>query len=213
MAVERSIDTLIVEGLTFDNLRAALAMLYFGKEGMTDDEWRRALIHVVPMQHSMENPIKLSKEAGVAPRDTFIEYWIDEDDRVTQDFTGQRMAADDEYDGEKLTPFQTSESVKTARCTIRFMGAQAEAWAKLFHHLSTRRSAGNILYEYCNGTAFPYIGPVRPINIDYFGVQNSTVAYDITFMLQYREVLRIPAERLGLVGVAGGDIELEGGAE
>lgn len=213
MADAGSADTLVTEGLTFNSLRAALAMIYFYKADMSEDAWKDALRHVVPMQHNMENPIHLGEHANAEVRDTFIEFWIDEDDRITQDFTGQRYAADDETDGEKLTPFQSSECVKSARCTVRFLGAQAEAWAKLFHHISTRRSVGNIFYEYCNGMALPYIGPVRPINVDYFGVQNSAVAHDITFVLQYREVIRIPAERLGLVSVAGGDIELEGGVQ
>lgn len=213
MAEQNSSDTLVVEGLTFNNLRAALAMIYFSKTDMTQEEWADALTHVIPMQHNMENPIVLSKEAGRSPRDTFIEFWIDDDDRITQDYASQRYAADDDTDGEKLTAFQSSEVMKQARCTIRFLGGSAEAWAKLFHHLATRKSVANIIYDYCNGNSLPYIGPIRPINVDYFGVQNTAVAYDITFVLQYKEVLRIPAERLRLVILAGGDIELEGGAE
>jgi hypothetical protein len=86
MGEPNATDYLITEGLTFSNLRAALAMVYFGYVDMSDQYWSDALRHVVPMQHNIENPISLMKiDGSLAARDTFIEFWIDDDDRLTQD--------------------------------------------------------------------------------------------------------------------------------
>jgi hypothetical protein len=202
-------DIVVTEGLTFNTLRAALAFIYFGEEGMTEDRWQSALLHVMPMQHNMENPIRQAVDENVDAKNTYIEFWIDEDDRVTQDYAGQRWAADDDENGSLVTPFQSTECMKTARITIRFLGHEAEAWAKLFHHLTRRKDVGNILYDYCNGQLFEYVGPIRPINVDYFGVQNTVVAYDIVFVLQYTEVIRVPSRRLGLLTVAAGDMVIQ----
>ena len=203
-----AIDSLIAEGVTFENLRAALAMIYFGYEGMTQREWRRALAYVVPMQHNIMNPITLDEKLGFTAKDTFIEYWIDDDDRMTQDYKG---SVEVKSSDEGKTFYQTDECRKVARATIRFVGANGEAWAKLFHHLTKRPEVAGIFREYCNADALEYIGPIRPINVDYFGVQNTAVAYDVVMMLQYLEVIELPGERLGLISIAAGSVRLTGG--
>jgi hypothetical protein len=209
MGEPNATDYLITEGVTFANLRAALAMVYFGYVDMTDQYWSDALRHVVPMQHNIENPISLTKIDGtLVARDTFIEFWIDDDDRLTQDSKWQTRVKILE---DVSIPYQTSEVLKVARITVRFVGAKGEAWAKLFHHVVKRPEVASVFYEYCNAIALDYIGSIRPINVDYFGAQNTTVAYDITMMLQYTEVIKLPGERLGLVSLADGIVSIEGG--
>jgi hypothetical protein len=197
------VDRLITEGVTFDTLRAALAFIYFGYEGMTQEEWHKALEYVVPMQHNIMNPITLSGRKEIPARDTFIEYWIDDDDRLTQDSKGM-VAIKDGEDSRKF--YQTDECQKLARITVRFIGANGEAWAKLFHHLTKRPEVAGVLAEYCNAQMLEYIGPIRPMNVDYFGAQNTAIAYDIVMMLQYVEVIKLPGERLGLISIAAGSI-------
>ncbi len=208
MAEMGAADSLITDGVTFNNVRAFLAFMYFGVDGMTDEQWKNALRHVVPLQHNFESPLVAGKREQWNPKDTYIQYWIDEDDRITQDGRDLRFAADDDLLPENVTPIQTSECMKAARVTVRFVGADAEAWAKLMHHITRRRDVPILLLEYCNAAFLEYPGPIRPINVDYFGVANSAIAFDITFVLQYNEVIRVPGDQLGLIAVADGDIEL-----
>lgn len=203
-----SSDELINEGVTFNNVRAALAMLYFGVPGMTQDYWTDALEHVVPMQHNLESPIIAGKEEGWVAKDTYIQYFIDEDDKITQDSKGQGFTIDDSVLPNEDIPVQTSVCDKAARVTVRFLGAQAEAWAKLMHHLTRRQEVSAIFYEYCHASFLEYPGPIRPMCVDYFSVANTTIAFDTTFVLQYREVIAIPGRLLGLITIAAGDIEL-----
>jgi hypothetical protein len=203
----RTINELIASGVTFDNVRGALAYMYFGVDGMTQEYWQRALAHVLPMQHNIENPIQTGKAEGWTAKDTFIEYWIDDDDRITQDKSSVRRFAAPSAEG--ATEYDGSNScLKVARITVRFMGADAEAWAKLFHHVTMRPAAAAAWVEYCGAVAFEYIGPIRPINVDYFGGRNTAVAYDIVFMLQYEEIIKIPSGVLGQISIADGDIAL-----
>jgi hypothetical protein len=202
-----AVDELITEGLTFDNLRGALAYLYFGYDDITQDEWKMAMEHVTPMQHNIENPITFLKSLNLSPKDTFIEYWIDDDDRMTQDHGGWTTIKEG-IDSKKW--YRTNECMKLARVTVRFIGAVAEAWAKLLQHSTMREDMAGIFREYCNADILEHIGSIRPINVDYFGNQNTAVAYDITMMLQYKEVIKLPGDKLGLISIAAGDMKLQG---
>jgi len=203
-------DKLVTEGATFHNIAAALAWIYFGYDGMTQEEWKSALDHVVPMQHNKENPITALSRDGTVARDTFIEYWIDDDDRITQDSKGWTTVKASETEADF---YQTSECEKLARVTLRFLGAKAEAWAKLFHHITKRDEVARTFAEYCNASNLEYVGSIRPVNVDYFGAQNTAVAFDMIVMLQYTEVIKLQGERLGLISIAAGDMAIGGGNE
>jgi len=172
-------------GVTFDNVRALLCDMYFMREGVTEDEWRNCLQYVVPMQHNFENPIKPGSQ------NTWIQFWIDQDERHTQDYN--------QYD-ENIT-------LKEAQITVRFLGEEAEVWAKAFHHLTKRKSVPTYFIERCNGRNLEYISPIVPINVDYFGVGNTTVAHDISFSLVYEEVMKLDWEPLEYVSIAPGEIK------
>jgi hypothetical protein len=172
------------EGANFDNVRAALAAIYFLYEGMPEDKWREALTYVVPMQHNFENPIEPGSQ------DTWMQIWIDEDDRLTQDFN----AAD------------ANGTQKTARVTVRFLGRRAEVWAKAFHHLTKRKSVPQYFSEYCNAEMLEYISPIVPINVDYFKVGNTTVAHTLSFSLRYMEFMEFNDEPLNYVSAATGEM-------
>lgn len=201
-------DELIAEGVTFNNVRAFLAWMYFGEVDMPQEAWLNALRHVVPMQHNFESPIAAGAQEGWASKDTYIQYWIDEDEKLTQDFLEGGVSINDEVLPNEAYPVQTSQCLKAARITIRFVGAQAEAWAKLMHHLTKRQEVSSLLYEYCHASFLEHPGPIRPMNVDFFGVQNTVVAFDTTFVLQYVEVISVPSGLLGLITVADGDIVL-----
>jgi len=170
-------------GVTFDNVRAALCATYFLYEGMPQEEWREALKYVVPMQHNFQNPIEPGSQ------DTWIQFWIDEDDRLTQDYNANNQ----------------NQTVKLATVTVRFLGVRAEMWAKAFHHLTKRRSVPLYFKEFCNASMLEYISPIVPINVDYFGA-NTAIAHDLSFNLCYDENMEFDWEPLEYISMPDGKI-------
>ena len=171
-------------GVTFDSVRAALCATYFMTKGMSQEEWRQSLRYVVPSQHNFENPIEPGSQ------DTWIQFWIDEDDRHTQDYNENN----------------SNQVWKTAHITVRFLGVRAETWAKAFHHLTKRKSVPLYFYDYCNAQMFEYVSPIVPMNVDYFGVGNTTIAYDIGFTLAYSECMELDWEPLEFISMGDGEI-------
>jgi hypothetical protein len=176
------------EGVSFESIRAALAAMYFMYKGMTVKEWREALGYVLPMQHNFENPIKPGSQ------DTWIQFWINEDDRLAQDYNTS----------------EANRVRKVAHITVRFLGRRAETWAKAFHHLTKRRTVSVYFAEYCNARMLEYVGPVVPVNVDYFGVGNTTVAHDLSFQLEYDEVMEFDWETLDFISFPAGEIKTGG---
>ena len=156
-----------IYGVNFDTVREALVSLYFKHSTISKVELREARAYVIPMQHNFEQPIKPESQ------DTWIQFWIDNDDRMSQDYN---------KDGINWTK-------KVAHITVRFLGVRAEAWAKAFHHLSGRQTPAFIWDYYCNAQALEYITPIIPINVDYFGTGNTTIAFSLSFNLKYSEGL------------------------
>ena len=179
------------KGLTFLNLRQALFYLYYcgdAYKAMTDEE-RLAYAevcypYIIPMQQNFFNPIEVST------KDTYIQYFIEKDERITQD----------------QNTYDKNVTFKLATCTVRFIGAQAEVWAKSFHHLTKRDDAGTIFLATCQGQSLECIGDIRPTNVDFFG-KNVSIAFDIEFKLQYVESLDLDWQPLGLVQLGRGTIQ------
>jgi hypothetical protein len=151
---------------------------------MPESEWKEALNYVVPMQHNFQNPMEPGSQ------DTWIQFWIDEDDRLTQDFN-----ADD-----------ANGTQKVARVSLRFLGQRAETWAKAFHHLTKRKSVPAYFEEFCNAGMLEYVSPIVPMNVDYFKVGNTTVAHDLSFSLHYLEYMEFDTKPLEYVSVAPGQV-------
>jgi hypothetical protein len=180
------------QGLTFATLRLALTAIYWwDPKDPADGAWLKNQRYVVPMQHNWFNPI------GAESNDTYIQYWIDEDDRLTQDYYG----AD-----------QTEETLKVASVSLRFMGVQAEQWAKALHHLSRRPRVAEIFHDFCNGEVLEYISPIRPMNVDYFKSGNTTIGHDVSFSLRYREYMDLSGlrEPLEYISLAAGTVHTGG---
>jgi hypothetical protein len=137
------------------------------------------------MQHNFENPIEPGSQ------DTWIQFWIDEDDRLTQDANAS----------------DANGTQKVARVTVRFLGRRAEVWAKAFHHLTKRKSVPQYFVEYCNAQMLEYVSPIVPINVDYFKVGNTTVAHTLSFSLHYMEFMKFGSEPLNYMSVAPGSID------
>ena len=180
------------EGVTFATVQAAIADLYFRHNNMTQEEFDRVRQFVVPMQHNFVNPIQPGTQ------DTWIQYWIDSDDRMTHD-RNERP--------------NLNATQKVAQITLRFLGTRGEAWAKSFHHLTKRRHTAIIFMEYCNAMLLPYVSPIVPRNVDYFGAANATKAFTLSFKLQYDEVLDYSAgsgaDRLEYISFAAGQMANE----
>lgn len=178
------------QGLTFDRLRYALAAIYWHDPSVTDEDgsWAKNIKYVIPQQHNWFNPID-----GDGEKDTFIQFWIDSDDRIAEDYN------EDVYEAVQ----------KVADISLRFVGAQGEQWAKAFHHLARRGVVGEILNDFCNGGMLDYVRPIVPMNVDFFKTGNSVIAFDTGFTLHYTEFMDISDLRgpLQYVSVVPGGIK------
>jgi hypothetical protein len=178
--------------VTFETLRLALTAIYWWDPDAADiSAWLVNTKYVVPMQHNWMNPI------GAEENDTYIQFWIDSDDRLTQDYYGSD---------------QTEETLKVADISLRFMGVHGEQWAKAFHHLTKRQQVADILHDFCNAEALEYIGPIRPVNVDYFRTGNTTIGHDVSFSVRYTEWMDLSGlrEPLEYISMAAGTVNRGG---
>jgi len=188
MSGEKTPGTITWQGVTFESVKKALTAMYFWKPGLSEQEQDRYLSakerFVVPMKSNIENPLRGGRY------DTFIQYWIDEMDRLTQD----------------RTVHAKNTTYKTARISLRFIGVQAELWAAAFHRVTARQSVHDFWLFYCGVDLFEYIGPIVPIGVDYFNGDNAAIAFDIEIQMRYAEVIDMTAVKdvLSYVAIAPG---------
>lgn len=170
----------IYKGVTFNNVRKALYYIFYSAEYSELDAYK----YILPMQQNFFNPIE---ELG---EDTYLQYFIDEDDRITQD----------SFD------YTTNFTNKLAIVSLRFIGKNAEDWAKSFHHLSKRADFARIIAGTCNGSYMEYVTAIKPTQVNFFG-KNTNIAFDLTFGIAYKEEIVIDWKPLGDVTVASGDLK------
>ena len=127
--------------------------------------------YIIPMQGNFDNPLQLIE------KDTFIMYWIERDESLTQD---------DYIIDENNQGWNRQKCV--ASILVRFIGKEAEDWVKTFRHLTKRKGIPEIFEGVCNARKLEYTSPVIPRKINYFGM-NSQVAFDVRFKLYYDEVI------------------------
>lgn len=171
-------------GVSFDNLRKALYLMFFGvdpiynKKGEIIDAYSQHFEspkykYIVPMQGNFENPLQ-----GDFAHDTFIQYWISEDKSLTQD----DYTEDDEG-------FAVNRQKCVATILLRFIGKEADTWVRTLRHLTKRNDVGEIFAGVCNAEKLEYTMPIIPRKINYFG-KNSQIAFDVRFKLYYNECIR-----------------------
>lgn len=180
---------IIYSGVTFETIRLCLFNMYFYQEDMPPEAIAQAMQYVVPMQHNFTNPLQ-----GDEAHDTFIEYWIARDARIAQDFSQSTP------DGGENAAY------KMAVIDIRFVGVEAEVWAKAFHHINQRERVAEIFWQLCGGRILEGISDIIPVNIDYYGVGNSSVAFDLTIKVQYKESVELSWKPLEYISLAPGEI-------
>lgn len=160
-------------GVNFDNIRKALYLLFFGVDGGACNSFDSPKYkYIIPLQGNFDNP--LSKEDA---KDTFILFWIEKDESLTQD---------------DYTVDENGDSWNRQKCVatifVRFVGKNAEDWSKSFRHLAKRSGVTEIWSGVCNAEKLEYTSPVRPQRIDYFG-KNSQIVFDVRFKLYYDECI------------------------
>ena len=190
-------------GVSFDNLRKALYLLFFGagevkdKSGkviryLCDDFKSPNYKYIIPMQGNFENPL------GLKDKDTYIMFWIEHDASLTQD---------DYTEKEDGTPVNRQKCV--ASILLRFVGVEAEQWAKSLRHLTKRSGVTKIWSGVCNAEKLEFTSPIIPRKISYSGL-NSQIAFDIRFKLFYDEVIStgwLPLEGINMNFI--GDVTVE----
>lgn len=155
-------------GCSFNSLACALAYMYFGPTWPTKldaDGNYSVMKYIIPMKQDFENPIQ------PGTKDTFIQYFISLDEALTQSQLGYNT----ELNFNKL-----------ATCNVRFIGAQAESWAKAWHHRTKRDDVQNIFADCCNGRLLESDSGIRPTVVFNFG-KNAEIAFDLTFYVSYIE--------------------------
>lgn len=180
---------ILYNGVTFQNIRHSLFNMYFYYDGMPQEEIDAAMGYVLPMQHNFENPLQQADA-----NDTFIEFWVSRDERLAQDFTQATVTG-----GENA-------AYKLASVDIRFVGCEAETWAKAFHHINQRENVADIFYQLCDGKILEGVGDIIPVNIDYYGVGNSSIAFDLTIKIEYKESVVLEWKPLEYISLAPGEI-------
>lgn len=174
-------------GVNFNTLRRALYIFFFGAdEGRCNDFNSPKYKYIIPMQGNFENPLQLND------KDTYIQYWIENDESLTQDDYVQYHA--DAFDRQKCV----------AHVLLRFVGKQAEEWSKAFRHLAKRKGVTEIWSDVCNAEKLYYTSPVIPRRINFTG-KNSQIAFDIRFKLYYDECIST-----GWKPLTGVDFKFEG---
>jgi len=166
-------------GVNFNNVRKALWLIYYGEAIAEEDAYK----YILPMKQNFFNPVEDMGD------DTYIQYFIDRDERITQDQFG----------------YNTNFLYKMADVSLRFIGKQAEDWAKATHHFTKRTSVSKIFAGVCNASFMEAIGDIYPITVDFFG-KNPAIAFDVEIKLQYNEVMKLDWEPLTGVTLAPGEI-------
>lgn len=158
-------------GVNFNNLRKALYLLFFGVDnGACNNFDSPKYKYIIPMQGDFENPLQ------IGDKDTYVMYWIEHDESLTQD----DFIEDDE------TGYNRQKCVATI--LLRFIGKDAETWAKSLRHLAKRDNVTIIWSSVCNAEKLEYTSPIRPKRVYYSG-KNSEIAFDIRFKLYYDETI------------------------
>ena len=166
-------------GVSFNNLRKALYMVFFGVDEVEENGVKRSLAndfsspkyrYIIPMQGNFDNPLE-----GLNAKDTFCMFWIEKDESLTMDdYTKDNVG----------NPVNRNKCV--ASILLRFVGNESEAWAKSFRHMIKRQGLGEIWAGVCNAEKLAYTAPIIPHRINYFG-KNSQIAFDLRFKLYYDE--------------------------
>ena len=158
-------------GVNFNNLRKALYLLYFGVDNGNCNSFDSPKYkYIIPMRGNFDNPMDFEES------DTYIMYWIEEDKSLTED--------DYVQDGE--IGYNRQKCV--ANILVRYVGKEAEDWAKAFRHLCKRNGVTDIWSGVCNAEKLVHTAPIIPRKVSYSG-KNSQIAFDIHFKLYYDECI------------------------
>lgn len=164
-------DQSIYLGVNYNNLRKALFLIFFGvRNGECNDFTSPKYKYIIPMQGNFENPL------NTGDKDTYIMYWIERDESLTQD------------DYVKIEGEGYNRQKCVADILLRFVGANAEDWAKSLRHLTKRSNITEIWTSVCNAEKLFYTSPIIPRRLDYSG-KNDNIGFDIRFKLYYDEVI------------------------
>lgn len=170
-------------GVTFNNVRQALAYLYYGKDFVR----KKAFKYIIPMQANFMNPL------SHLDKDTYIQYFIETDKHLTQDQFG----------------YNTNYVHKFAHIRMRFVGKKAEMWAKAMHHLTKRRDTYAIFMGTCQAERLEAVGDIIPTPVTFNG-KNVHIAFDTVIRLYYKESIHIESwEALADVELAHGLVNVE----
>jgi len=174
-------------GATFENVRQFLYHVFYGRQATAEaDEamYNEKKKFILPLRSDYENPSIFDES------DTYIQYFIMRDKRLSND----------------STQYNENEVLKQAQILVRFVGKEAENWARRFHHAYQRQDVQANFMSDCNGLLLPYIGDLIPKQVHFFGTVTS-IGFDIMLHASYTEVLNFDFEPLESVYMAKGIVK------
>jgi len=173
-------------GVSFETVRIFLYHIFYGRQLTAEaDEamYEAKKKFILPLRAEYENPSIFLES------DTYIQYFILRDKIISNDAIN----------------YNANEVLKQAQIVVRFVGVEAENWAKRLHHVYTRQDVQANFMEDCNGIILPYIGDIIPKQVQFFGTVTS-IGFDIILNVSYTEVLNFDFEPLDTVSLARGII-------
>ena len=171
-------------GVNFESVRIFLYHVFYGRvadAALDEARYNEKKKYILPMKPDQENPI--DEESN----NTYIQYFIKRDEKITHDVV----------DG------SSNSTLKLAQILIRFVGEEAEQWAKSMHHLTKRKDFAFNVEQDLLGRELPKIGDIVPTNINFFGTMTS-IAFDVILHIQYVEFCNMEWEPLEKVTLAKG---------
>ena len=175
-----------ITGVSYETIRLFLFHTYFGRVAdAVEDEanYHEKKKYLLPLKDDYETPTVLNEF------DTYIQYSIMRDRKIGQDTLN----------------YNQNEAKKVAQILLRFVGAEAELWAKALHHIHTRKDFQANIIDDCNGTSMPQIGDILSNQVKFFG-NNTRVAFDLIIHIEYTELRELDFKPLKTISMASGKI-------
>ena len=173
-------------GVSYETVRLFLYHTYFGRVvSPAEDEanYHAKKKYILPLKDDYESPAIFNEF------DTYIQYFIMRDRKV----------------GKDMLNYKQNEAKKVAQILLRFVGAEAEVWAKALHHIHERKDFQANIMDDCNGVSMPQIGDILSNQVKFFG-NNTSLAFDVIIHIEYTELIELDFKPLETFSMASGKI-------
>jgi hypothetical protein len=199
-------------GATMHNIKAALWLIFYGS--LTDlklpieeiEAKVEACKTVIPKRPEFLNPFT-EQEGNVYNLEnlndsTYVLYWINRDRHLTEDsylyprdyLTPKELADFALHDKEKIKAYNQNRCV--ADIGLRFIGLNAEYYAKMLRHLNKSEKAQKAFAFFCNGEKIDLTRHISTSVVGFYG-KATQLAFDTGIKVYYNELVDTGWKLLG----------------